>query len=223
MRSNIPPAVRQLKSRWTRITHLERAEAVDALVKRGISRRALARELGHSEALLRHLQKGADLPEETRSKIRDGKISFRSAVRTISAKPSQVKRAQSTNASGGTAGTAASKVTMVLDAPACANLIVKFIREKFQFNGTDAAQVVRLALNRILKSGPRDEFDHLLIANPDIDQVISKCKPVAVRSELGQFDHATDWLARWSVCLIPRSVRVTAHKLAERQLVTPTK
>jgi len=45
MPANVPPAVRQLKSRWTHSTHLEKADAVDNRVKRGLSRRA-GRKLG---------------------------------------------------------------------------------------------------------------------------------------------------------------------------------
>ena len=66
MHSTVLRLITNLKSRWTDSTQLERGEAVDGLVKRGISRRALAREVGRTEALLRYLQRAAHLPSRTR-------------------------------------------------------------------------------------------------------------------------------------------------------------
>jgi hypothetical protein len=87
MPSTLSRPIRQLKSSWNRLDQLARAARVNELVNCGISRRALARELGCSEALLRHLQKGASLTESAKSDVHSKRVSFRAAVLSATASP----------------------------------------------------------------------------------------------------------------------------------------
>src|SRR4051812_38935494 len=81
MHSNLGQKIKSLKTRWPRLDDVQRVERLSDLLSRNISQRALARELGCSEALIRYTRKVAKLSDETKAQIRAEKSTTRAAVR----------------------------------------------------------------------------------------------------------------------------------------------
>lgn len=73
--------VADLKSKWDQLKDVDRAVAVHKIHTAGISYRQLAKEMGCSESLLRHLNLGAQAPPTDQFLARHGKISSRELAR----------------------------------------------------------------------------------------------------------------------------------------------
>jgi len=74
-------AIAKLRESWHRLHDLDRAVAVRDIVNLGVSRRGLARELGFSEGLMRHLLKSLDAPTADQELARRNAISTNEMVR----------------------------------------------------------------------------------------------------------------------------------------------
>lgn len=221
MRFNVPPAVSQLKSRWNRLSFLEQAEAINDLVNRGISRRALARELGCSEALLRHIQKASSLPASVKESILTRRISFRAAITSSkeppklssklptlqckvelvsSTRPPSIKVSQPTN-----------------DAKGWAKLIVEFAIKKYSTDRGDCHQLIKEA-GDVAHAIPNPKRLNIRPLPPEasVEYVIEHSRP---ERQLDAFTDVSRWLAGWLLMLVPdKQVRYEALELAIRDV-----
>jgi transposase-like protein len=74
-------AISQLQSTWDQLHDLDRAQAVAAIHRSGTSLRRIARDLGHSDSLLRRLLLALQTPAEDQALAREGAISTNELVR----------------------------------------------------------------------------------------------------------------------------------------------
>jgi hypothetical protein len=79
--SHFSPAIAALQSQWHTLHDLDRAKAVLAINKSGVSTREIALHLHLSESLLRHLLTALQAPPEDRSLARQGRMSTNEVVR----------------------------------------------------------------------------------------------------------------------------------------------
>jgi hypothetical protein len=219
MSNTLLHCIRQLKSRWSGLDYLTKAEHISALVGRGISRRALARELGRSEALLRHLQKAASLPPSVKADIVSNRISFRAAVMSMqkasnrtseSNLPRTERRLPSTTTSVRPTRTPA-------DANAWAKLIVKFAIKKYSHHPGSCRQLICEA-RAVVRAIPDPSRLNIppLPAGSSLEFTIDNSRP---SRRLDAFTDMSYWLAGWLLALIPdKSVREQALELAARSL-----
>ena len=84
----------QLYSDWPYLSALERGLRLKALVDVGNSRRALARELGCSEGLVRQLIRLTELTEDEGQCLKTGKLSCKQVLKTIQARKVQERQEQ---------------------------------------------------------------------------------------------------------------------------------
>lgn len=85
-------AIPHLKSRWMQLPGADRARAVAAIRRTGVSIRQIARDLGVSESNLRHLLKTLNASTDDQDLARQGKISTNELVRrgqTAKARPEE--------------------------------------------------------------------------------------------------------------------------------------
>ena len=75
------PALADLQMKWPDLHDLDRAKAVHAIKRTGISIRKIAQQLKVSEALLRHLLQALQALPDDQILARDGKISTKELVR----------------------------------------------------------------------------------------------------------------------------------------------
>src|ERR1035438_7742670 len=79
-------SITQLQEDWHRLSDLERARAVQAIISQsGLSIRKIAAQLHLSESLLRHLLQALQAPACDRDLARQGKISTNELVRRAKA------------------------------------------------------------------------------------------------------------------------------------------
>jgi hypothetical protein len=77
------PELAELGASWAELPIMERADRLRVLMDRGYSRRALARALGCSEALVRQLLEMEDLNEEEKQALQKGSLSVRRALHRV--------------------------------------------------------------------------------------------------------------------------------------------
>jgi transposase-like protein len=83
--SSTPDAIHQLKRAWGELADLDRAQAVFKIKRSGTSIRQIARQIGKSESLLRHLLKALDAPAADRAAARQGNLSTNELIRRTKA------------------------------------------------------------------------------------------------------------------------------------------
>ncbi len=81
MNDTMRSALADLRTRWFGLHDLDRARAVDAIHRTGISLKEIAAALHCSRSLLSHLVRAADAPVADRAEARWGKLSTRALVR----------------------------------------------------------------------------------------------------------------------------------------------
>ena len=79
--TEISPAIAELRSRWTNLCDLDRAQAILCIQQEGMSLRRLAPHLKCSPSLLSYLLRAAQAPAEDRERARLGEISTRALGR----------------------------------------------------------------------------------------------------------------------------------------------
>ena len=222
---NIVRSIHYLQIHWNHLDAVAKAERVSDLVRRGVSHRAMAREIGCSESLLRHIQKLAQLPDSIKADLRAKKISVRVAVaRTHVAAVTSPPQAVTM---GPTSKTKAAPDQLQLkyvapaqpDAKGWAELMVKFTQTEY-VSQRDACVEVIQAARFICRNSPC-----LLLGTRRIpfgsstSYVIQNSRPLR---RLDLFQDVSRWLAAWALRLIPaRKVRVEAFAIAERMFLSP--
>ena len=74
-------ATHQLQQNWDQLSDLDRALAIAKIKKSGLSNRTIARSIGRSESLMRHLLLILHAPASDRMAARQGKQSTNELVR----------------------------------------------------------------------------------------------------------------------------------------------
>src|SRR4051812_28394473 len=80
---NVDEAISGLRSGWQKISDPVRAQRVMMILATGVSGRALARQLGVSESLIRHLKKLTHAFSIEQRSVEWGVMSTREAVRRV--------------------------------------------------------------------------------------------------------------------------------------------
>ena len=76
-------AVDELVKAWSNLDDVDRAVRIEQILDAGMSRRALARTLGCSENLIRHLRIAADATDEEKQQAGQGELSTRQLVAIV--------------------------------------------------------------------------------------------------------------------------------------------
>ena len=79
----VEEAITRLRSGWQRMSDPARAQQITSILAAGVSGRALARHVGVSESLIRHLKKLAMAQSIEHWCVERGAISTREAVRRV--------------------------------------------------------------------------------------------------------------------------------------------
>ena len=79
--SLVSPLIANLRERWHLLHDIDRALAVREIIHLGVSRRRLAREMGFSEGLIRHLLKALEAASSDVELARQNSISTNELVR----------------------------------------------------------------------------------------------------------------------------------------------
>jgi hypothetical protein len=85
--ADVVPAIADLREKWHRLHDLDRAVAVRDIIRLGVARRRLAREMGFSEGLFRHLLKALKAPPADQELARQHVISTNELVRRAEGRP----------------------------------------------------------------------------------------------------------------------------------------
>lgn len=83
----VVPAITELRHSWHRLHDLDRALAIRKIIQLDVSRRRLARELGFSEGLMRHLLKALKASSADQELARRNAISTNELVRRAEGRP----------------------------------------------------------------------------------------------------------------------------------------
>lgn len=83
--TDLPASISDLQSKWDELSDLERGRAIQAIHLNGTSFRQLAKTLGRSPTLLRHLHQAAQAPPGDQNLARQGNVSTRELVRRAKA------------------------------------------------------------------------------------------------------------------------------------------
>jgi len=198
--ASIAEAFSQLQASWHTLDFVDRGYAILSLIKAGVSRRYLARELDCSEGLIRSYLSGLEASPADLQLARRGEISLRELIRRATGRGTHTQKSneRSTDPVGqnGSAAPATADVTTVLD----------WLR-KDPLRNANAC----LILNEVLRALEISERNNHLPAlsvpfGMKTEEVIECCRP-----SLNKFDHyiawCANWLGWWVVCLIPEAVR----------------
>ena len=127
-------SIAQLQEDWHRLSDLERARAVQAIISRsGLSIRKIAAQLQLSESLLRHLLQALQAPSSDRDLARQGKISTNELVRR--AKAAGLHRSPDNNSE-------ARELERVQETREAADLICDWLAERGQ-QGSYGKQILK--------------------------------------------------------------------------------
>lgn len=81
--SNITSAIANLQANWNRLPDYERAQAVQPIIRSGMSRRQLAKELNTSEGTIRNLLLILKAPYRDLAPFRGGQLSLNELLRRV--------------------------------------------------------------------------------------------------------------------------------------------
>jgi hypothetical protein len=223
-----PQAVRYLKSHWKHLDALTQGELVSKLTDgaAGVSRRALAREVGCSESNLRYVEKISKLPDSAKADIRGKKISVRAAMahsHLAHVAPSPQNVVTVRPVSQASVAPAQPQVEYVApeqpDAKGWAELMVRFTLNEYGPQRDACARVIREArfVSReipCLRLGT-----HRIPFGASPTYIIENSRPLR---RADAFNDVSSWLAVWVLRLIPdKKVRAEAFNIAERLLMSP--
>jgi hypothetical protein len=182
--TDISTAISNLKSRWLDLADLDRARAVYEIHQAATSVRTLAKTLGFSESLLRHLLTALQAPAEDRYLAQQGKITTNELVRR--AKAAGVRR--------GARHREALALQHIEDAREASRKICQWLVEE-RIPGSYGEQIVtearrQLAVAELTRKLPKGA------APPDLPVagIIRKCRPAGPKPDNAEL---VSWIARW--------------------------
>jgi hypothetical protein len=170
------PVIADLCEKWHLLHDLDRAVAVRDIIQLGVARRRLAREMGFSEGLLRHLLKALKASPADQDLARRHAISTNELVRR-------------------SVGRSASSEQRTADV----TMVVNWLRKQ-SLSSPQARLILGLAAQavRIVER----KYSPPLLSVPagmTVDEVIEGCRP-----DRSRFDHHLGWLAHWlSIWVFP--------------------
>jgi lambda repressor-like predicted transcriptional regulator len=196
---DVSAAISNLKSRWHDLPDLDRAQAVYAIHCAGTSVRTLAKALGFSESLLRHLLTALQAPREDRLLARRGEITTNELVRR--AKAAEAQRVAEHNAQEARKG---------------CRVICDWIRSE-GISGSYGESIVTEA-RRLLAVAESNRKLPKGAVPPDmpVSEIIQRCKPAGPEPDNAEFSSwAAHWLFLWTFYSMPDSdIRLQAIDLA---------
>jgi lambda repressor-like predicted transcriptional regulator len=203
-------AVLTLQSDWHTLQDLDRARAVNAINKAGISLRQLAKALNCSPSLLRHLLDALQAPPEDRYLAHQGNISTNELCRR--AKAAGIRR------------TARQRESLQLERTQASVRGCRTICDWLAEENISAAcgeQIVEEARRELVNAEERNQLP-LDAAPPDMPvvEIIQRCRPAEPKTDAVSFvAWFAYWLALWAAYAMTDSwVRYQAIELAlERQ------
>ncbi|MFZ1085603.1 MAG: hypothetical protein WAN35_11620 [Terracidiphilus sp.] len=187
--STISSAVVDLQSQWHSLHDLDRAAAVLALTKSGISARNLADRLHLSESLLRHLLCALQALPEDRARARRGEISTNELVRRSKAAGTRRTSPHREAREFERARVALQKCQTICDWLAAENM-----------SGPDGEQIVDEARRLFAKAGQDGRFPPgAAPADMPTEQIIQRCRPAELKDDSVSFiARYAYWLALWT-------------------------
>jgi len=183
--------ISQLQSNWSQLHDLDRAKAVANLRRSGISIRSIARQLGCSESLLRHLLLALWAPAVDLAAARNGTLSTNEVVRRTKAEGTRRQQKQSKNR----------ELNRKRKVTKASKAISDWLKKEHldESRGEAVAQEARSMLIADCASGSLPQADPR-VTHPAAEW-IERCRPN------GPIDDGTHyiacyalWLARWSFC-----------------------
>jgi hypothetical protein len=193
-----------LKSRWNRLSDLERAHEIETILRSGISRRKIAPGLDRSESLLRHLLFCLQASKEDQNLARRGRISTSELSRRGEA--AKKRRAEPTKKRHVEPPPEIVEAPRVKSADEGANLICDWILQEPPCR-PDRVRIIKDVLDEKLamewcRSRPVLP-DH---ASLPYTELIQRCKPNtplektrgSIDRNLGLLTEYTKWLDHWS-------------------------
>ena len=201
-------AVDELVKAWSNLDDVDRAVRIEQILDAGMSRRALARTLGCSENLIRHLRIAADATDEEKQQAGQGELSTRQLVAIVLARRKEQEKTQ-----------------QQLAAQEAATTIVNWLLSEL---GSARAEQTLDDANRMLAAAenagklPKDRAPKGM----SLDGIIARCRPKDLLDDKGgthdgeipgaRYDL---WLYRWEYYAFPdKEVRHEADRLAKSQL-----
>jgi hypothetical protein len=235
MRKNLDREIRKTLYRWEYLDPYSRAQELRRLRKLGASRRHVARQLGCSEGLLRHIEKLLDLSPELTERFRSGGISIRRAVESVTrpvpvkAKPIEPPRQPTSNAIIENSQTADAEddfhlfrcsVHETFSAQQVSQMIVAFVCGVYAAEGPYLAQPIWMSRVGIGLYSSEYRSHPLRPLAPGLTFIgLIKCSMPTCR--LDPLTRVSNWLACWVFLGVPdRDIRDEALKIAEAQLKT---
>ncbi len=208
-----------LKSRWNKLSDLERAHEIETILRSGISRRKLAPGLDRSESHLRHLLFCLQASNVDQNLARRGQITTSElSSRGRAAKNRRAESAKNRHAEPPPEIVEAPRVN---SADEGANLICDWILKE-PLHTPDRLRIIKDVLDEKLAmvwSRSRPVLpDH---ASLPLMELIQRCKPMTpLNNNLASLTEYTKWLDRWSFLAIKDpAVRDGALKQAIKRLL----
>jgi hypothetical protein len=197
-----------LRNDWPSLSDVDRAHGISNFLQAGISCRALAKAIGCSEALLRHIRPLRDATEEEKNLLRCGETTTNAVLRFIKQRTSR---------------TAIDKELSSTHEQSEHDWAYRILDWASGFSPQYAKQVFAEARSRCLVVGEREIPAADQARKQPIEDVIERCRPHP--RELFSLEHDSLWLTRWALYAIDNSeLRVKALTLAsERSFIPPRK
>jgi transposase-like protein len=203
-------SISQLQANWFQLHDLDRAQAVAAIRRSGISIRKIARDLKFSPSLLRHLLLALKAPAEDQDLARHGQISTRELVRR--AKAASTRRAQR------------HREVVALERDEAARKETDLICNWLLQTGLHGPSCVMI-VDEVRRRLATDEAAGIVpkVSKPldlPIHEIIRRRRPDDLKDPtMDTISWHAEWLLRWAFCAFPdEQVRWTALDIAlERQ------
>ena len=196
----VSPLIAKLRENWHQLHDIDRALAVREIIQLGVSRRGLAREIGFSEGLLRHLLKALEAMPSDIELARQNAISTTELIRR--AKPGYIARPKPDQTVFATPVPDHVAPRPAYGAAAGSAVILDWLRQD-PVRSSWACEVLEealIVLNGAAKAGalPRDRAPETMT----VEEIIRRCRPEPSRFDLHVAMHAY-WLSLWVFYLIP--------------------
>ena len=207
--NDLPASISDLQSQWQTLSDLERGRAIQAIHLAGASFRQLAKALGRSLTLIRHLCQAAQAPAGDQYLARQGKISTNELVR----------RARAAGIRGDARRREAIELERTKAARAACRKICDWLSSE-KIPGSYGEQIVAEARRQIAFTELKKKLPtHPAPLGMPVDQIIQRCKPP--ESSVDEFTSTAwfgTWLALWTFYAFNDSgVRDAAINLALEQ------
>lgn len=188
---SIDQLVEQLRHDWNQLSSLDCAQAVARIRRSGRSIRSIGRDLGRSEASLRHLLSGLKAPAADLAAARRGEISFNELVRRAkNAEERRLLQAQK-----------AAQKDRQRQAIQCARLISNWPRQE-HLGGSRGETIALESRSKLIADYAAGALPY---ADPQVvhpaAEWIERCRPeTPLPDDTSYIDWYALWLARWSFC-----------------------